>query len=143
MDVPIHHDGYLFCGTAKNADLLYANHKIQLAQKARVQLLDQDALRSKFRWLNGEDLALASFGYGDEGWLDSRQLLLAVRRKCAHLGAAFVEGEVSAFEAKQDNQGLAANFTAYDTALVICNVWVTLKSGEVEFSWRCLACFYN
>ncbi len=30
VDVPVHHDGYLFCGSKKNSDLIYQNHKIQL-----------------------------------------------------------------------------------------------------------------
>lgn len=93
VDVPIYHDGYLFCGNEANSDLLYNNHKIQLSQKAQVQLLDTEELKAKFKWINGEDLKLASFGYNNEGWLDSRKFLLAVRKKALHIGADYVEGE--------------------------------------------------
>lgn len=118
VDVPIYHDGYLFCGNETNSDLLYNNHKIQLSQKAQVQLLDKEEIRSKFKWINGDDLKLASFGYNNEGWLDSRKFLLAVRKKALHIGADYVEGEVTAFETKSQNEGVINSSLSYDTALV-------------------------
>lgn len=117
VDVPIHHDGYLFCGAKNNADLLYQNHKIQLSQNSKVQLLDKDELRSKFEWINNNDLELGSFGYNNEGWVDSRKYLLAVREKAIYMGADYVEGEVIAFEKKAD-QGVSTLIDQYDTALV-------------------------
>lgn len=118
MDVPIYHDGYLFCGNETNSDLLYNNHKIQLSQKAQVQLLNKEELKTKFKWINVEDLKLASHGYNNEGWLDSRKFLLAVRKKALHIGAEYVEGEVTGFERKLENQGVTTGFVSYDTALV-------------------------
>jgi len=58
---------------------------------------------------------LANFGYNNEGWLDSRKLLLAVRKKAIHLGADYVEGEVLKFEEKKDT---FLGLRLYDTALV-------------------------
>lgn len=116
IDVPIFHDGYLFCGSKKNADLLYQTHKIQLSQNAKVELLDKEGLKSKFDWINNEDLELGSFGYNDEGWIDSRKFLLAVRKKSIHLGADYVEGELLKFEEKSTKD--LTTGTQFDTALV-------------------------
>ena len=83
-----------------------------------MQLLDKDELRSKFEWINNNDLELGSFGrhffryitlfllfrfkkkineilisgYNNEGWVDSRKYLLAVREKAIYMGADYVEG---------------------------------------------------
>ncbi len=59
---------------------------------------------------------MGNFGYNNEGWLDSRKLLLAVRKKAIHLGADYVEGEVIKFEEKKDQ--LFSGAQIYDTALV-------------------------
>lgn len=117
VDVPIYHDGYLFCGSKTNADLLYQNHKIQLSQDSKVQLLNKDELKSKFEWINNTDLELGSFGFNNEGWVDSRKFLLAVRKKAIYLGADYVEGEVIEFE-KRKNEGITSDVEYYDTALV-------------------------
>jgi len=40
----------------------------------------------------------------NEGWVDSRKYLLAVRNKAAYLGAEFFDGEVVEFSSKVSNQ---------------------------------------
>ncbi|CAF0803240.1 unnamed protein product [Brachionus calyciflorus] len=104
VDLQFNHDGYLFLASTKTADQLYHNHRIQLAHKARVQLLNKEELKQKFKWINPEGIELASFGYQNEGWVDARKFLLAVRNKANFLGAEYVNGEVISFENDANDQ---------------------------------------
>jgi hypothetical protein len=43
-------------------------------------------------------------GYLNEGWIDARKYLMAVRNKAAYLGAEFFAGEVVEFSSRIPNQ---------------------------------------
>ena len=70
---------------------------------AKVRLLNADHLKSTFKWINTEGVELGSFGYLNEGSLDPRKYLLAVRRAATYHGAHFVNGEVTSL----DDQNIA------------------------------------
>ena len=59
--------------------------------------MNKEELRSKFKWINADDIELANFGYLNEGWVDARKYLLAVRKKAEYIGVEFVEGMSSSF----------------------------------------------
>jgi hypothetical protein len=54
--------------------------------------LNQEQLKSTFGWINPEDLELGSFGYLNEGWVDAKRYLLAVRNKATFLEAEYLQG---------------------------------------------------
>lgn len=61
-------------------------------------VLDRDALRKRFSWVNGEDLVAGSFGPRDEGWFDNMGLLGAFRGAARAQGAVFLTDEVQGIE---------------------------------------------
>ena len=86
-DLGWHEMGYLFLASAAGLPVLHANHDVQRAEGAQVQLLAPAALRRRFGWLHCDDLAGASLGGAGEGWLDAYGLMMALRRKAQSLGA--------------------------------------------------------
>jgi FAD-dependent oxidoreductase domain-containing protein 1 len=86
--------GYLYLATEAGRPGLAANHAIQREHGVDVALLDGDALRARFPWLETADLAAGSFGLSGEGWFDGWTLLQGFRRKARSLGARFLVGEV-------------------------------------------------
>ena len=91
-----HEAGYLFLASAAGLPVLQANHAVQRAEGAQVQLLDPAALRRRFGWLRTEDLAGASLGLRGEGWLDAYSLMSAFRRKAQSLGAVYRQAHATA-----------------------------------------------
>ncbi|HEX2552415.1 MAG TPA: FAD-binding oxidoreductase [Microvirga sp.] len=90
--------GYLYCATAAGASVLAENQAVQAAEGADILLLDPDALKARFPWLNTEDLAAGTWGRSGEGWFDGWGLLQAFRRKARALGAEYRQGAVAAVE---------------------------------------------
>jgi FAD-dependent oxidoreductase domain-containing protein 1 len=86
--------GYLYLASEARKAALAANHAIQRQHGVDVALLDRNALKQRFPWLEANDLAAGSFGLSGEGWFDGWTLLQAFRRKARSLGARFVTGEV-------------------------------------------------
>ena len=79
--------GYLFLATTPSgAATLRANHQVQRAAQACVDLLDGPALARRCPWLNGDDVLLASLGTAGEGWFDGEALARALQRKARALG---------------------------------------------------------
>lgn len=94
-DIGLVEGGYLFLASPRGADTLRANHAIQRAQGAEVELLAPDALSARFPWLATGGLALGSLGLSGEGWFDGYGLLQAFRRKARGLGARYVTAEAT------------------------------------------------
>ncbi|XP_071948064.1 FAD-dependent oxidoreductase domain-containing protein 1-like [Antedon mediterranea] len=97
-DVQFNEHGYLFLATERGAHILQENHKIQRELGAKVELLSPTMLKERHPWMNTDDIALASYGYENEGWFDPWSLLSAFRKKAISLGAKYVDGEVSGFQ---------------------------------------------
>ena len=91
-------NGYLFLASDAGIATLEHNHAVQRALDVRVRLLDPAELRSRFDWLNVDDLAGGSLGLSDEGWFDAHALLQGFRRRARSLGVAERVGEVIGLE---------------------------------------------
>lgn len=102
----LHEPGYLYLATPAGLPVLRANHAVQRECGVAVALLDPDALRARFPWLDTAGLAAGSLGLQGEGWFDGHALLQAFRRKARDLGARYVHGEVVGFE--RDGARIAA-----------------------------------
>jgi glycine/D-amino acid oxidase-like deaminating enzyme len=90
--------GYLYCASEAGASVLAENHVLQAAEGADILLMDPDALKARFPWLNVEDLSAGAWGRSGEGWFDGWGLLQAFRKKARSLGAEYVKGEVAEVE---------------------------------------------
>lgn len=94
--------GYLFLATGAGIGALEHNHAIQRRHDVPVELLTPAELRTRFGWIQADDLAGGSLGLADEGWFDAYALLQAFRRKARSLGVEYVTGEVSGMDVDGD-----------------------------------------
>ena len=97
-DVDFVEGGYLFLATTAGLPILESNHAVQREHGVQVALLTPNGLRTRFPWMNVDDVAGGSLGLADEGWFDAYALLQAFRRKARSLGAEEVAGEVVEIE---------------------------------------------
>lgn len=51
-------------------------------------------LKRRFPWINTDGIALASYGYENEGWFDPWALMSSFRMKAMSMGVTFIKGEV-------------------------------------------------
>ncbi|MBW9107572.1 NAD(P)/FAD-dependent oxidoreductase [Paraburkholderia phenoliruptrix] len=93
--IDLHEGGYLFLATPAGDATLRENHALQKSLGADINLLDQQALKARFPWLNVEDLVSGAFGESGEGWFDGYGLVQALRKKAQSLGARYVAAEVT------------------------------------------------
>ncbi|MFL5334737.1 MAG: NAD(P)/FAD-dependent oxidoreductase [Geminicoccaceae bacterium] len=95
-DIGLVEPGYLYLATAAGLPTLEANHALQAAHGADVELLTPTELRGRYPWLATDDIAGASFGRSGEGWFDGYALLRAFRAKAVAQGARYLAAEVMA-----------------------------------------------
>jgi sarcosine oxidase len=91
-------NGYLFLATHAGLKTLVANHRIQHEYGAETLLWTPQELEARFPWVNIADLAGATFGPSNEGWIDPYGLLQAFRKKARSLDVTYVSGEVVGLE---------------------------------------------
>jgi len=84
---------YLVLAGPQGEATLRANHAMQLAEGAKVALLEGAQIASRFPWLNAADLACATLGLENEGWFDAYTLLRAVRSDAIARSARFLHDE--------------------------------------------------
>jgi len=101
-EIDLKEGGYLYCATEAGASILIENQALQAAEGADILLMDPAALKSRFPWLNVDDLKVGTWGRSGEGWFDGWGLLQAFRKKARSLGAEYVKGEVAAVERDRD-----------------------------------------
>ena len=89
--------GYLYLASEDGAEVMEQNHYVQVNCGAKVELLSPAKLKRKFPWINTDGIALASFGYENEGWFDPWALLSALRTKAIDLDVDYIHGEVYNF----------------------------------------------
>lgn len=114
--------GYLYLGDAASLDLMRENNALQRAEGADVALLDAQALRARFPWLDtGEDVVVGSLGLSGEGWFDGWALLQAFRRKARSLGVEYRAGEIVDVETAG---GAVAGVRLADGSRIACGTLV-------------------
>ena len=97
--IDLHEGGYLYLASGSGPDdpgavILHENHQLQKAEGADIALFDRQGLKSKFPWLNVDDLACGAWGQTGEGWFDGWALMQAFRRKARALGVTYLTDEV-------------------------------------------------
>ena len=121
VDLAWHEGGYLILASEAGLPVLQANHRVQKAEGADIDLLDPAALKATFPWLNIEDLAAGAYGRSGEGWFDAHAFLQAVRTAAKAQGAHFITGEVVAIT-REGNRVTGA--TLADGRRIGCGVLV-------------------
>ncbi|WP_454684124.1 NAD(P)/FAD-dependent oxidoreductase [Ancylobacter moscoviensis] len=121
VDLAWHEGGYLILASEAGLPVLQANHRVQKAEGADIDLLDPAALKATFPWLNIEDLAAGAYGRSGEGWFDAHAFLQAVRTAAKAQGAHFITGEVVAIT-REGNRVTGA--TLADGRRIGCSVLV-------------------
>ena len=81
---------YLVLAEPDRAASVAATQAMQVAEGARVALLDPAAAAARFPWLHTDDLGCATLGLAQEGWFDAYLLLRAVRQDAIACGARYV-----------------------------------------------------
>lgn len=141
VDVSFRENGYLFLASESGMPVLEANHAVQRACDAAVELLDPAQLVAKFPWLSTDGIAAGSFGTANEGWFDPYTLLMAFRRKARAQGAVYVEDEVVLVE--RDGAGTAVTAVGLASGgRIACGTMVCAagpNAGRVAAlaGWRC------
>ena len=113
--------GYLYLASEAGLPVLRANHAVQRAHGVAVALLDPDALRQRFPWLNVGGVAEGSLGLDGEGWFDGPALMAAFQRKARALGAVWRGGAVVGFGR---DGGRIASVRLQDGTVIPCGVVV-------------------
>ncbi|TSJ63737.1 FAD-binding oxidoreductase [Starkeya sp. 3C] len=121
VDLAWHEGGYLILASEAGLPVLQANHRVQKAEGADIDLLDPAALKATFPWLNIEDLAAGAYGRSGEGWFDAHAFLQAVRTAAKAQGAHFITGEVVAITREGDR---VTGATLADGRRIGCGVLV-------------------
>lgn len=87
--------GYLFLATPSGLDILQHNHALQSSLGADIALLDPVQLKTRYPWLNTDDLAGGALGLSGEGWLDAYGMMQGMRRKAIAQGAVYLNKRVA------------------------------------------------
>ena len=85
--------GYLFVVPPGHEQVLERNYKVQAAHGVEVELLDRDALKARYPWMQCDDLALGALSPQD-GWLDPNAVLQGFRKKAVALGVEQIRDRV-------------------------------------------------
>lgn len=95
VDLGFKENGYLFlAGDVAGREVLRRNHITQTSCGAEISLVEPDAMKRRFPWLNTDGLTLGSYGERGEGWFDNTGLMQGFRKKARSLGAEYIEDEV-------------------------------------------------
>jgi len=94
MGIALEARGYLYLGEST----LRAAHATQTAAGASIALLSRAQLKTRFPWLQVDDIELGALGLSGEGWFDGPALHASVLSEARRRGAKLVEGDARGFE---------------------------------------------
>lgn len=94
-ELKIQNFGYLYMAdTPEFAEVLRANHKVQVAAGAGTRLLTADEIKAEYPFYMVDDLLLGSLNTKDEGYFDGSTVFDWFRRKAIEAGVEYVQNEV-------------------------------------------------
>lgn len=129
-DIGFRRQGYLFLTNDAGVAALEQNFATQAGQGVEAELLDRDALHTRFPSVGHEHVALACHSPRD-GWIDPHAALVGFRKKAEQLGVEYVPSRVTALEmnAGAVTQAQLENGASVDAELFIntAGPWV----GEI------------
>ena len=96
-DIQFRRSGYLFLTNADGAADLTNNFETQQGEGVPAELLDVDALRTRFPSVGTQNVVLACHSPQD-GWIDPQAALMGFRKKSEILGVTYVKDRVVGLE---------------------------------------------
>jgi glycine/D-amino acid oxidase-like deaminating enzyme len=94
LSLGLQEPGYLYLAQPEQVAAMQTAHQIQKDAGADVALLDPEALRLRYPWLNVDDVSLGSLGLSGEGWFDGPALHQAFLKKAMAQGVQRVHDQV-------------------------------------------------
>ncbi len=125
--------GYLFLSDRGGHADMEANFQAQAALGVDAQLLDADAIQSRFPAITVDDVALGVYSPSD-AWIDPYAALMGFRAKARAGGVRFVAGEVKELEADDRavrQAHLASGETIDGESFVLCGGAWTAALGQM------------
>ncbi|MFM7971466.1 MAG: NAD(P)/FAD-dependent oxidoreductase [Betaproteobacteria bacterium] len=104
LDIGLVEAGYLYLATAQGRAGMANHHALQRSAGADVALLQADELKTRFPWLEVQDLALASLGLSGEGWFDGPGLHQGFVRKAQACGVRFLQAQALDFDRSSSHE---------------------------------------
>ena len=92
-DVQWREEGYLFVVGAGHDVVLEKNYRLQQSLGVNVELMDRNALASRYPWMRCDDLALGVLS-PEDGWLDPNSVLQGFRKKARAMGVELLHDRV-------------------------------------------------
>lgn len=128
-------NGYLFVtGDPSGAALMEELAAMQRGLGAGTEVLEPEALRARYPWMNTGDLVAGSLGPRDEGWFDNMALLQGLRAAARGAGVIALVDEVMGL---QKVQGQLRGVVLKGLGVVSCGaVVVAAGTGAVPFLAR-------
>lgn len=121
-------NGYLnLAATEAQAALMRANHEIQRAAGAEIDLLDPQDLAERFPHLETRDIRLAALGSRGEGWFDNMGLLTAYRGQSRAAGATWLRDRVTGLATAA---GRVTHATLEGGETIACGAFVNAAGGQ-------------
>lgn len=111
--------GYLTLASKRGADLLKENFQLQQELGAEHVLLSQQQLKSKFPWLNVENVEAGCLGGETEGWFDPWAMLSLLKQGAIKNKAQYLQGNVTEFLFNSQGQPEGVIMVLLYTHLVI------------------------
>jgi len=111
-DAQLKSGGYFFMASDAGKHILLKNFELQRSLGAHVTLMNPDALKEKYSWLNTDGVCLGCVGTANEGWFDPWSLLSSFRKKAISIGVEYVHGEAS--ELKLESGCVITGATVHD-----------------------------
>ena len=100
-DIAFREQGYLFTVGSDGVNDLQRNHARQTALGVRTELLDVDALATRFPSIGRDDVAAACYS-GDDGWIDPQAALQGFRKHSEHLGVTYINARVTGLSSEKN-----------------------------------------
>lgn len=113
---------YLYLATELGAKGLQQNVELQLTAGVPVNFCDSNSLQLRYPWLNVDDIVAGAFTDHGEGWFDSYQLLMSLKKKAVELGAEYVVSRVE--DIGLDKAGQVQDVRLADGSRVGCGYFV-------------------
>jgi glycine/D-amino acid oxidase-like deaminating enzyme len=101
-DIGFHEKGYLTLASPAGVPILEANHAIQIAEGADIELLDPAEIARRWPFMSVEGVARAAWGRSGEGWFDAWMWLDMIRKAAKSAGAAYTHAAVVGLERAGD-----------------------------------------
>ena len=129
-EISFRQQGYLFLSDGGDAARMEENFRLQSANGVHAELLDRAGVAERYPSLNVADVAIGVLS-PDDAWIDPYAALMGFRRMARHLGVAYLQERVVAWE----GDGKLARRVAFesggsaeaDVFVVAAGCW----SGEV------------